>query len=40
MDYVVEVVAEVLARRAELGGYKITWQAPQLRHFSCHFERA
>ncbi len=40
MDYVVEAIVEVFARRAELGGYKITWQAPQLRHFSCHFERA
>jgi tryptophanase len=34
MDYVVEIVAEVFARRAELRGMKTTWQPPVLRHFT------
>jgi tryptophanase len=34
MDYVVEIVAEVFARRAELRGLKTTWQPPVLRHFT------
>jgi tryptophanase len=34
MDYVVEIVAEVFARRAELRGMRTTWQPPVLRHFT------
>ncbi len=38
IDYVVEVILEVYRKREQLGGYRITWQTPFLRHFSCHFE--
>jgi tyrosine phenol-lyase len=38
IDYVVEVILEVYRRREQLRGYRITWQTPFLRHFSCHFE--
>ncbi|MFN7019620.1 MAG: tryptophanase [Fimbriimonadales bacterium] len=38
VDYVVEVILEAHRRREQLGGYRITWQTPFLRHFSCHFE--
>ncbi|MFN4032085.1 MAG: tryptophanase [Fimbriimonadales bacterium] len=38
VDYVVEVILEAYRRREQLGGYRITWQTPFLRHFSCHFE--
>lgn len=38
VDYVVEVILEVYRRREQLRGYRITWQTPFLRHFSCHFE--
>lgn len=39
MDYVVEVVAAVWARRAEIGGLKIKKAPRFLRHFSATFER-
>jgi tyrosine phenol-lyase len=38
IDYVLEVVLEVFRKRNELGGYKITYQAPMLRHFTARFE--
>lgn len=38
VDYVVEVILEAYRRREQLNGYRITWQTPFLRHFSCHFE--
>ncbi len=38
IDYVVEAILNVFARREQLRGYRITWQTPFLRHFSCHFE--
>lgn len=38
VDYVVEVILELYRRREQLRGYRITWQTPFLRHFSCHFE--
>jgi tryptophanase len=34
IDYVVEVILRVWARRAELLGYRITYEAPALRHFT------
>ncbi len=38
IDYVIEVILEAHRRREQLRGYRITWQPPFLRHFSCHFE--
>ena len=39
MDYVIEAIGLVWARRAEVAGMRIT-QAPRfLRHFTAHFER-
>ena len=38
VDYVAEVVISVAARAGELGGYRITSQAPLLRHFTACFE--
>ncbi len=38
IDYVVEVVQEVYANRSRLKGYKITEEAPVLRHFTAKFE--
>jgi tryptophanase len=38
IDYVIEVVTDVSARAAELPGYRIVRQAPQLRHFTATFE--
>jgi tryptophanase len=37
MDYVVEAILEMFARREELKGMKISWQAPALRHFTAKF---
>lgn len=36
-DYVIEVIEEVAANAKQLSGYRITYQPPFLRHFSCHF---
>ncbi|TNF29685.1 MAG: tryptophanase [Deltaproteobacteria bacterium] len=38
IDYVVESVLDVFARREELRGMRITWEPPALRHFTAHFE--
>jgi tryptophanase len=37
IDYVAEVVIEVFNRREKLKGYKITYEAPLLRHFTAQF---
>jgi tryptophanase len=38
IDYCIEVMADVYARRRTMPGFKMTWQAPALRHFSARFE--
>lgn len=38
IDYVVEAILEVFARRESITGLKMTYQAPVLRHFSARFE--
>jgi tyrosine phenol-lyase len=38
VDYVVEAILEVHERRKDLRGYRITSQAPFLRHFTARFE--
>jgi len=38
VDYVAEVVLAVFARRHELRGLRITYEAPFLRHFTARFE--
>jgi tryptophanase len=38
IDYVLEVILKVFKKRNELGGYKIIYQAPMLRHFTARFE--
>ena len=37
-DYVLEVIEEVYQNRKNLGGFKFTFQAPLLRHFTAQFE--
>jgi len=37
IDYTVEAILEVFARRDEIRGLEITWQPKTLRHFTCHF---
>ena len=37
IDYVIECVEEAYARRGKLPGYAITYEAPQLRHFTARF---
>jgi tyrosine phenol-lyase len=39
IDYVVEVILEVFARREGIRGIEITYQAPFLRHFTARFRR-
>ncbi|OQX96214.1 tyrosine phenol-lyase [candidate division KSB1 bacterium 4572_119] len=39
-DYVLEVIEEVYQNRKNLPGYKFTYQAPLLRHFTAQFEIA
>jgi tyrosine phenol-lyase len=38
IDYVIEVISEVYDKRKLLKGYKITYEAPMLRHFTARFE--
>jgi len=38
IDYVVEAILEVNARKEQLRGLKIIWEPPFLRHFSARFE--
>ncbi len=38
IDYVLEVILEVFKNRGKLKGYKITYEAPMLRHFTAQFE--
>jgi tyrosine phenol-lyase len=38
VDYVVEVITDVFRRRDGIGGFRITHQAPVLRHFTARFE--
>jgi tyrosine phenol-lyase len=38
IDYVIEVILEVWRRREQIGGLKLTYQAPFLRHFTAKFE--
>ncbi len=40
IDYVAEVILEVFAKRDNLKGYKIVYEAPLLRHFTARFEPA
>jgi tyrosine phenol-lyase len=38
IDYVIECAAELYHNRSRLKGYKIIYEAPQLRHFTAKFE--
>jgi len=38
IDYVIEVITELYKQREILRGYKITYEAPMLRHFTALFE--
>jgi len=38
VDYMIEVVDAVRARRASIGGFRFVYQAPVLRHFTARFE--
>ncbi len=38
IDYVLEVILEVFKKRNTLKGFKITYEAPMLRHFTARFE--
>jgi len=38
MDYVVEVCAELSARRGDLRGLRMVYEPPVLRHFTARFE--
>ena len=37
-DYVVDVLKEINGKKSSLHGYKITYQAPLMRHFTAKFE--
>ena len=39
VDYVIECFEEIVRRKEELPGYRIAWEPPLLRHFTCRFER-
>jgi len=38
IDYVIEVILDVFARREQIGGMQLTHEAPFLRHFTAHLE--
>ena len=38
-DYLIEVFGELVARAAQLRGFRITYEAPQMRHFTAKFAR-
>jgi len=38
IDYLIEIILEVFKNRKKLKGYKITYEAPMLRHFTAKFE--
>ena len=38
VDYMVEAIVNVWKRREEVGGFRFTYQAPVLRHFTAEFE--
>jgi tyrosine phenol-lyase len=38
IDYCIEAVTEVYQQRDAMRGYRITFEAPYLRHFTAHFE--
>ncbi len=38
IDYLIEIILEVFKNREKLRGYKITYEAPMLRHFTARFE--
>ena len=38
IDYVAEVLIEVFKNRAKMKGYRITYEAPMLRHFTAKFK--
>jgi tryptophanase len=37
-DYVIEVMKDVADKRRNYGGYRFTYQAPLMRHFTARFE--
>lgn len=39
IDYVLEVILEVYRKREFLKGYKLSYEAPMLRHFTARFEK-
>jgi tyrosine phenol-lyase len=39
VDYVIEVILEVFARREKISGLKLTYEPPFLRHFTARFEQ-
>jgi tryptophanase len=38
IDYLIEIILAVFNNREKLNGYKITYEAPMLRHFTARFE--
>jgi tryptophanase len=38
IDYVIESLTEINQNKQDLKGMKITWQPPQLRHFTAKFD--
>jgi len=38
VDFMVEAILEVFERREEIGGFRFSYQAPVLRHFTAEFE--
>ena len=39
IEYVVECFEELMATRQAIRGFRIAWEPPMLRHFTCRFER-